>query len=312
MMLTVEDLAPVAIAAISPNSRRTYRTGIRRLVADLGDRPLDTVTLADLESIRDRARLEVGTRTVQRARSSGRRLRSYDPDAYGRGAAENFVSATRFFFGRAVAGGHLADSPAKALRAPARPQPPERPLEPDELEDMWRVASTTGRDTPLDTRLLQFLRHTAARREGCLNLALDHLHRRRGTVTLTEKYGQSREQPLARAQLADLAGFAIGRGASGPGDAVFRYRDGTPMTRRRFASLFDRMDRQLSWTQPLDVGAHWIRHTTLADIAAASDVRVAAAFAGHRPEELGVIGRYTQVTFADLVAAYEAVFGSRG
>ena len=81
------------------------------------------------------------------------------------------------------------------------------------------------------------------------------------------------------------------------------------MTRRRFNSLFDRIDRHALFTEPLDVSAHWIRHTTLADIAAVSGLRVAAAYAGHAPESLGVIGRYTRVEFEDLVDAYEAVFG---
>ena len=72
------------------------------------------------------------------------------------------------------------------------------------------------------------------------------------------------------------------------------------MTRRRFNSLFDRIDRHALFTEPLDVSAHWIRHTTLADVAAVSGLRVAAAYAGHAPESLGVIGRYTRVDFEDL------------
>jgi site-specific recombinase XerD len=81
------------------------------------------------------------------------------------------------------------------------------------------------------------------------------------------------------------------------------------LTRRRFNSLFDRIDRHTDFTEALDVSAHWIRHTTLADIAAVSDLRVAAAYAGHSTGSLGVIGRYTAVTFEDLQDAYRAVFG---
>jgi site-specific recombinase XerD len=183
---------------------------------------------------------------------------------------------------------------------------------PDELGEIWRIATTTGRDRLLDELLMTFLRHTAARREGCLNLALDHLDERRARVRLTEKGGETRELPMASWLIRRLRELALSRGARGSGEAVFRMSDGRPMTRRHFNSLFDRIDRHLNWTEPMDVATHWIRHTTLADIAAVSDVRVAAAFAGHAPESMGVIGRYTQVTFEDLADAYEALFGSRG
>lgn len=311
-MQTIAELMTEVLAAISTKSRPTYRTGLRLLEERLGDRPLDGVRLTELEALRDHIHHDVGERTVARALAQGRRLRSYDPDAHGQGAAENAVRAIRFFFAFAVRAELLDVSPAAGLRAPRRPPAPERPLTESELTDIWQVATSTGKDARLDGLLLTFLRHTAARREGALNLALDHLNQPRRSVLLTEKRGTTRELPLAAWLLGDLAALATDRGARRPGDPVFRFRDGTPLSRRRFNSLFDRLDRHLSWTEPLDVGAHWIRHTTLADIAAVSDIRVAAAYAGHSPGSLGVIGRYTQVTFDDLVDAYQAVFGSRG
>lgn len=310
--MTVDELLPAVTAAVSRSSRRTYQSGFRRLAADLGDQDLTRVRLADLQRLRDEIQRAAGERTVARAVRTGRALRSYDPDAYGKGAAGNFVSSAKFFFAYATAAGLVPQSPAAALTAPRRPPAPERPLEETELHDLWAVATTTGKDPVLDGHLLRFIRHTAARREGCLNLTLGQLNLGRRSVTLSEKYGHGRELPLALPVLQDLAALAAERGATAGADQVFRYRDGTPMTRRRFNSLFDRIDRHLGWTEPLDVGAHWLRHTTLADIAAVSDIRVAAAYAGHAPEALGVIGRYTRVTFTDLVDAYEAVFGPRG
>src|SRR4051812_11862149 len=117
-MVTVTQHLGAAIEAVSPNSRRTYASGMRQLERALGDRQLSQVHLADLERVRDRVRTEAGVRTVTRARARGRRLRAYDPDAYGRGAAENFVSSTRFFFNHARAAGLLVLSPAAELRAP--------------------------------------------------------------------------------------------------------------------------------------------------------------------------------------------------
>lgn len=309
VVISVREFAPEVIAAIGPASRRAYLAGVKRLVTDYGDRDLGTIRLADLRATRQAVIRESGQRTVERAREKGRRLRSYDPDAHGQGAGENFVRATRFFFRLAVAAELIDKSPADELEAPRRRAAPERPLTSEELGAIWEVVTGTGDDPELDGLLILFIRHTAARREGCLNLAVDHLDRRRSSVTLTEKYGNARELPLGSDLLTTLADFAAARGARKDGDAVFRYRDGRPMGRRRFDMIFDRVDRHLGWTQPLDIGAHWIRHTTLADIAAVSDVRVAAAYAGHSLDSLGVIGRYTKVTFEDLQAAYHALFG---
>lgn len=308
-MPKVGGLIPDVFSAVSDKSRSTYAPGLRLLESELGHLEVGDVTLAQLQRLRDATHRRAGRERVESARRRGRRLRAYDPDAHGQGAAENFVRAARFFFNQALAHGVITASPAAGLSAPSRATAPERALTAVELSSIWDVATSTGRDPGLDGLVLTFLRHTGARREGCLNLALDHLDHRRLAVTLTEKRGKTRELPLRRSLLRDLESHARSRGAAGPGDAVFRFSSGAPMSRRRFNSLFDRVDRHLEWTEPIDVAAHWIRHTTLADIAAVSGVRVAAAYAGHADDSLGVIGRYTKVTWDDLVEAYEALFG---
>lgn len=305
----VRSLLPRVLKLCPPKSLPTYRIGFMRLVDDLGDRPIDAVTLLDLESLRNRVQREVGQRKVAKARETGRRLRSYDPDAHGKGAAENFVRSARFFFRVAQDAGLVAVSPATNLRPPRRPQAPERPLTAPELADVYRVASHTGDDTQLDHLVVLFLRHTACRREGALNLVLGALDAERGTVTVSEKAGEVRALPLDRGLARDLSVFARARGARFDADPVFRFKNGRPMTRRRFNTLFDRLDEHTDWSEPLDVGAHWIRHTTLSDVAAVAGIRVAEAFAGHAPSDGPTIFRYTKVPFEELRAAYEAVFG---
>jgi site-specific recombinase XerC len=278
----------------------------------LGGIDIADVRVTHLKQVRDDIQREAGARKVARAKVTGRVLRAYDPDAHGKGAAENAVRAMRFYFSYACELGLLDTSPALGLKAPRRPEPPERPLTEAELVQIWKVGVGAGRDRELDELLLTFLRHTAARREGALNLTLSALDVDHRTVTITEKFGQTRTLPLARDLLVRLMQLARSRGAVHPHDAVFRGRTGAPISRRHFNTLFDRIDRHLRWTEPLDVGAHWIRHTTLSDIAAVSDLRVASAYAGHAAGSLGVIGLYTKVTFDDLVCAYEEVFGPRG
>lgn len=307
----VRDLLPRVESLCPRKSLPTYRIGFLRLVDAFGDRQVGSVTTMDIAWLRDTVRRQVGEATVNDARQRGRALRSYDPDAFGRGAAENLVRSARFFFKVAMNDGLLADSPAARVMPPRRPTPPERPLTTAELEDVLRVASTTGDDPDLDRRLVLFIRHTACRREGCINLVRGGLHLHDGLVTVSEKHGQMRDLPLANWMLKDLDQFAARRSARNPADAVFRYRDGHPLTRRRFNTLFDRLDRETTWSEPLDVGPHWLRHTTLSDITAMSGVRVAEAYAGHAPESAPTIFRYTHVESDDLARAYEALFGAR-
>jgi site-specific recombinase XerC len=137
---------------------------------------------------------------------------------------------------------------------------------------------------------------------------LDHPGRR---VTVSEKGGRIRTLPLAGWLITDLDRFSVDRGARTGGDPVFRYADGHPLTKRRFNTLFDRLDRHTTWSEELDVGAHWIRHTTLTDIAAVAGVRVAEAYAGHRTSNAPTIYRYTAVDLEDMSTAYEELFGVR-
>lgn len=302
---------PEVRAAVPEPSQRTYFSALRVIERELGQVPLADVTSLQLRRLRDEVERHTGAHIVDRAEQRGRALHSYDPRSYGQGAASNLVMASRFFFRYAMDAGWVSSSPAASVSPPRRHPSLRRPLSPEELEEVWRLGTTTGMDTELDRHILSFLRHTACRRSGLLTLTRDGVDVRRGTVRLTEKYADTRFLPLGRVLATELLDFSASRGGFRPGDSVFRYRTGSPLTRRRFNSLFDRIDRHSSFTEALDVSAHWIRHTTLADIAAASDLRVAAAYAGHTPDELGVIGRYTQVTFQDLSDAYESVFGAR-
>ena len=309
--LTVRAFHPRATAACPRKSLPTYSIGFRRLVDAHGDAMLDDVTPLDLTVVRDEVRRQVGERRVAQAHVRGRLLRSSDPDAYGRGAAENFVRAARFFFRCAVLDGRLEVSPAADLQAPRRANAPERPLTDEELAEVQFVCVATGDDPELDGLLFEFLRHTACRREGSLNLRIGDMHPEDCRITVTEKNGQTRDLPLRRDVIERLLRHAVSRGAQSPTDAVFRYKNGRPLSRRRFNTLFDRLDKHTAWSEPLDVGPHWIRHTTLDDVRRVADVRVAQSYAGHRDEASGAIGRYTKPTFDELIAAYEAIFGPR-
>lgn len=310
-MPTVAEFLDTAIDACSDKSAPTYVPQFRRLVAQHGERRLSDITAHDLTVMRDSIIRSVGIAKVERAIRTGRKLRSYEPDAHGNGAGENFVRGCRFFFETAKNANVVAKNPAKDVKVPKRPPAPERPLTSAELEEVALLWCTTGNDPELDTLLFEFHRKTAARREGGLNLRLGHLDERLGALTLTEKFGKTRVMPYDIAGLRRLRSFAVGRGASADSDQVFRSLRGTQISRRRYETIYDRIDEHTTWTEPLDVGVHWMRHTTLDDVRAVAGTRVASAYAGHDDASVGTIGLYSKVTFEELAAAFEALFGPR-
>jgi len=289
---THQEFYDVVCEACPPPSLRTYLTNFRRLARAFPERRLDQVTTAELDhlvaSIRDQA--------LARGFTDGG------------GAVRGFVHAARFWYRTAVKYGYRTDNPAMPMTMPAKRRRVRRALTEAELADVWRVVASTGQDSVLDLLLLDFHRETAARRAGAIDLRLRDLDRVRGAVLLREKGGHSREVPLSLDVMDRATALAGARGASRPDDAVFRFRDGSPLSRRRYNSIFDRVQNRLPWAAHLGVSVHWLRHTTLTDISNAAGSRIAAAYAGHH--DRSVTDVYTVPTFEDLAAAHALVFGA--
>ena len=263
---TIAQHIPAARDSATEACRRTYGPGWRRLEAALGDKPLDEVTTQDLKDLRDQIHREVGEDVVAKAIKSGKPLLSYEPRAHGYGAAENFVRAVRNLYNHALDANVTTANPASMLKAPKRPDAPERPLTGEELAEVATVWCTTGNDTELDSLLYEFHRKTAARRIGGLNLRLANLDPREGAIWSTEKFSKVRKQPLDVEFIDRLDRFARSRGATAASDHVFRMRSGKPITYKRYEVIYGRLHRYTTWTRQLEVGVHWIRHTTLDDV----------------------------------------------
>jgi site-specific recombinase XerC len=307
---TIAEYHEQVIDACPEKSLPTYGVNFRRLVATHGDRRLNEITTADLERLRDDTIATAATKKLAQAEASGRALRSHEHDAHGRGAGENAVRAHRFFFNTAKKNKLLQTNPASDVKVPKRPPAPERPLRVDELEEVAVIWCTTGNDPELDALIFEFHRKTAARREGGLNLRLGDLDARRPSITITEKFGKTREMPIDVDFINRLRSFARSRGATSPSHHIFRSKRGTKISRKRYETIYDRLDDHTSWTEKLDLGVHWIRHTTLDDVRTVAGNRVAATYAGHDDASQGTIGLYSKVTFEELEAAFHAIFGS--
>ena len=128
--------------------------------------------------------------------------------------------------------------------------------------------------------LLRLHTETACRRGGALALRPADLDADQCLVLLREKGETVRWQPVSPTLMARLAGHGQQRHAP-PDGRLLRYRDGRPVTYRRYDHLWDRLGRHLPWVRTQQVSTHWIRHTTLTWVERNFGYAVARAYAGH-------------------------------
>ncbi len=146
-------------------------------------------------------------------------------------------------------------------------------------------AGTTGDDPELDTLLLRLHTESACRTGGALALRPRDLNTDQCLIYLREKDGTARWQPVSRSLMTALLDHAEARGAAeDPGGQLLRYRNGNPITHRRYDHLWVRLGRYLPWMTTLNVSAHWIRHTTLTWVERNFGFAIAHAYAGHFDE----------------------------
>ena len=300
--VTVAEYLPRVEEVCPTKSVPTYRPHWRRLVAVHGAKGLAQVTTADLLALAKQVQADV----VTAERAKGHRV---DEDRTGRGAVENFVRAMRRFFNTAIDDAKLDRSPAEKLRPIPRAASRRRALTAAEIEEVWLAAIATSRDPELDGLILDFIRETAARREGVLNLTVGAIDPARRAIELDEKFAKRREIPGSTRLLERLLEHAIARGATGDDDPVFRYSGGRPLTRRRFNTLFDKLQGELGWADRLGVSAHWIRHTTLTDVSRVAGDRIARAYAGHS-DTSSTTDQYTKASWEELLWAHDVLFGA--
>jgi integrase len=153
LLPTVAEYLPRVRAAAGSGGRRTYGSYWQRMAAEWGERPLDTVRASDIEALQREA---IAT---ARPRRNGRD---------GRHAGEHVIAAARALFNRAIADGltPAGASPAHRVSKPRRLPSPRRALLAEELEQINRVARTSGNDAILDALLLRLHTETACRRGG--------------------------------------------------------------------------------------------------------------------------------------------------
>jgi integrase len=259
---------PTVVAAAGRGASRTYGTYWARMATAWADRRLDEVYASDIEAMKNTAA------TTTRSRRTTR---------HGRHAGEHVVAAARAIYNRAIADGLIdqKDSPAHRVAKPRRLPNTRRALTAWELEQVNTTARVSGNDAVLDALLLRLHTETACRRGGALGIHLDDLDPDRCLIKLREKGSTVRWQPITPALANCLVDHAAARGAVVSIDPLLRYRDGRPLTSRRYDHLWKRLGERLPWVAAQGISTHWLRHTTLTWVERHFGYGVARAYAGH-------------------------------
>jgi integrase/recombinase XerC len=120
----------------------------------------------------------------------------------------------------------------------------------------------------------------ACRRGGALALRPDDLDPGQCLIRLREKGETVRWQPVLPTLMARLVEHGDERHAP-PGGQLLRYRNGRPVTSRRYDGLWARIGRALPWVRTQGISMHWIPPTTLTWVERQFGFAVAQAYAGH-------------------------------
>jgi integrase len=95
-----------------------------------------------------------------------------------------------------------------------------------------------------------------------------------------------------------------------PETPLLRYRNGTPISRRRYDYLWRRLRKRLSWVDAQQISTHWLRHTTLTRVERQFGYAIARAFAGHNSSRApGTTATYIKADEEEVARAVAALTG---
>lgn len=210
----------------SPATVVWYRRRLAPLLAAVGTRRIDRVSLDDLRA--------------WRAELSTRPLSPWTIHAH--------VRAARRFFAWLVEEGHLEQSPAARLELPTLPLEPARGIS---REDMLKIIAA-ARESPRDYALCLFLADTGARVGGVAGLTVADIDFSSGRAEVREKGSKARTVYLTRRTARALRAYLGGR-RSGPVFLDNRKR-GQPLQTGGIYQLLERLARAA------DVTGRWSPH----------------------------------------------------
>jgi integrase/recombinase XerC len=296
-MPTLDEYIDRVAQAVTSGTRRVYDTYWRRVREVWGGRRLDEPTPLEIKQLAERIKSQV----VSRRNSRG-----------GRTAAEHLIGALRCLYRYAVADGLITEeeNPATRVAKPRRLASTRRALPDRQLAQINEAASTTGNDPDLDTLLLRLHTETACRRGGALALRPADLDIDQCLVRLREKGETMRWQPVSPTLMRQLVAHNQERGTGDPHGQLLRYRNGKPITTRRYDHLWQRLGKHLPWVATQQISTHWLRHTTLTWVERNFSYAVARAYAGHNGKnDAGTTSTYVRADVYEVALALAALTG---
>lgn len=294
---TFDEYIPVVEAAVGPGARRAYEPYWRRLHQQWGDRRINEPSPSEIRQLCEQVRANVVVRRNARG---------------GRTAAEHMISALRCLYRYAIDDGYLteAENPAIRVAKPRRLASTRRALADHELAAINEVVESTGNDPDLDCLLLRLHTETACRRGGALALRPLDLDEQQCLIRLHEKGETVRWQPVSPTLMRHLLLMRDERGTGDPTDQLLRYRNGRPITHRRYDHLWNRIGKHLPWVATQGISTHWLRHTTLTWVERHFGYAVARAYAGHTGRgDAGVTSTYVRADLYEVTQALAALSG---
>ena len=277
-------------------TRRTYDTYWRRIVDEWGDRRIDEPTPLEIGLLCQKQKRLVVTRKNARG---------------GRSATEHLIAALRCLYRHAVADNVILefDNPAHRIAKPRRQPSTRRAIPEARLAEILAIAAATGNDPELDALILRLHSETACRRGGALALRLCDLDIDQSLVMLHEKGDTNRWQPISPTLMSHLLDHTHTRGSETYAQ-LLKYRNGQPITARRYDYLWSRVRQHLPWAAAQQVSTHWLRHTTLTWVERRFGYAVARAYAGHTDSgNAGTTATYIRADVHEVAAALVALTG---
>ena len=292
---TFAQYVPKVVAASGPGAARTYGTYWTRITETFGDRRLDEVTATDIE-------------ILKRQLVANRRIRRNDRG--GQSVAEHLVSAMRAIYTQAINDNLLPPHHNPALKvAKPRPRPTTRyALASNEVAALSDALTTSGHDAVLDTLLFRLHLESACRRGGALALREEDIEPTSCLIRLREKNNTVRLQPISPTLIASLLAHREHRGNGKPtAEPLLRHHNGTPINRRRYDRMWQRLADRIPWVAARNISTHWLRHTTLTWVDRHYGPSVTRGYAGHtHPRGDNVTGTYTKATLPEIAIALAA------
>jgi integrase len=280
---TFAEYIPVVSAAATAGTRRAYGSYWNRIISHWGERRLDEPTPSEVRQLMS----YVKTHVVARRNARG-----------GRSATEHLIAALRCLYKHAEDDGLITagQNPARKVDKPRRLPSTRRAVTDDRLAEICQAAADGGDDPELDTLLLRLHTETACRRGGALALRPDDLDAGQCLIRLREKGETVRWQPVSPTLMARLTEHGQERHAP-PGGQLLRYRNGRPITSRRYDGLWARIGRGSAPSR-----------------SACTGYAVARAYAGHEDRGRGVrsmaaMATYVRAGLPEVATALAALTG---